>query len=86
MKPQTTAKGPLFHGSSQHLLAGRSQKMSMPYHQDTNANMRLRRSEGHPLSHPWGKVINGIHRSGVNLFKVASVFVGVYVVSPLGAG
>jgi hypothetical protein len=86
MKPQTTAKGPLFHGPSQHLLAGRSQKMSMPYHQDTNANMRLRRSEGHPLSHPWGKVINGIHRSGVDLFKVASVFIGVYVVSPLSAG
>jgi len=86
MKPQATAKGPLFHGPSQHLLTGRSQKMSMPDHQDTNANVRLRRSESHPLSHPRGKVVNGIHRGGIDLFKVASVFVGVYVLFPLGAG
>ena len=45
VKPDTTAKRPLFQRSAQHLLTGCSQKVGMPYNQNTNANMSLRGSE-----------------------------------------
>jgi hypothetical protein len=53
--------------------------MGVPHHQQTDADGRTTGCKRHPLGHPLGKVVHGIHDGGVYLLKIAFVSVCEFV-------
>lgn len=82
VKPDTAAERPQFQRAAKHLLTRSCQKVRMPHHENTNANVGLRGNKCHPLRHPGGKVINRVDLRSIHLFKFASVFICVLIHGP----
>jgi hypothetical protein len=79
VKPDATAKRPLFERPAKHLLTGERQAMGVPDHEDATANVLTTGGEGHPLGEPFGKIVHSIQDGGVDGFKVrvVSILTGI---------
>lgn len=86
VEPDTASKGPLLQRPTKHLLAGQTQKVSMPDQENATPDTGSAGNKGHPLGEPLGKIVHTIQDGGVDFFEIGLRGMKGCILRPEGLG